>query len=93
MSRPEDRYVKLETTTLPSGRVVYKTARPRQVLIDEDTDLTLTGNEKDRMDILASNVYGDAGEWWRIAAANRHVNGSLHVKPNTDITLPRKKFL
>jgi len=91
MARPEDRYVKLEIKTLEDGRRVYKSARPRAVLIDEDTDVNLVANERDRMDVIARNVFGSTMDWWRIAAANRRVDGSLHIVPGTTIYIPRKQ--
>jgi nucleoid-associated protein YgaU len=90
MARPEDRYVNLEVKTLENGRRVYKSARPKSVYVNTDIDVTLIGNERDRMDVIAKNVYGSPMDWWRIAAANRRVNGSLHVLPNTPIIIPRK---
>jgi hypothetical protein len=92
-SRAEDRYVKLETKILPSGRVVYKSSRPRVVIVDTVNDIILTANEKDRFDVLANNVYGSAQDWWKIAAANKHVNGSLHMLPNLDIIIPKRVSL
>jgi nucleoid-associated protein YgaU len=87
MSRPEDRYVKLETKTLPDGRTVYKSARPITVSVD-DADRSIVANERDRLDIMANNVYGTPSDWWKLAAANKHVRGSLHVKPGTKLIIP-----
>lgn len=88
ISRPEDRYVKLEVKTLSNGRVVYKPAIPVSVPTD-DNDSTFVANERDRMDIIANNAYGTQFDWWRIAAANKHVNGSLHFKPGTKVVIPK----
>jgi nucleoid-associated protein YgaU len=87
-ARPEDRYFKLEKKTLPNGRVVYKSARPINVAT-KSTDLIVTADEGDRMDIIANNVYGSPVEWWRIAAANKHVNGSLHLRPGFQLIIPQ----
>ena len=89
MSRPEDRYVKLETKVLPNGKTVYRSAIPRTVDADPLTDTTIIANEQDRMDIIAHNVYGDSAEWWRIAAANKRVDGSLHLKPGNSVIIPK----
>jgi hypothetical protein len=89
MSRPEDRYVKLETRKLGNGKVVYRSARPRTIEVDENESLMITANERDRMDIIANNVFGSASEWWRIAAANRRVDGSLHLPVGTKIVIPK----
>jgi nucleoid-associated protein YgaU len=89
MSLPEDRYVKLETKTLPNGRVVYRSARP--LPIDPGpNDLSFTANERDRMDIIAHNAYGSPVEWWRIAAANRISKGSALIPPGTTVVIPSK---
>jgi nucleoid-associated protein YgaU len=89
MSIPEDRYVKLETKTLPNGRVVYQSARPLPV-DSSPNDLTFTANDRDRMDIIANNVYGSPSDWWRIAAANHISKGSVLIPPGTTIVIPSK---
>lgn len=83
-----DRYDNLETKKLPDGRTVYKASRPITVNIDV-TDLTFVANDADRLDVMGFTIYGDASQWWRIAKANGIVNGSLHIKPNTTISIPR----
>jgi nucleoid-associated protein YgaU len=89
MSQPEERYVELKTKILSDGRVVYRTAIPITITTDPLNDVTVVANERDRLDIIAHNVYGDASQWWRIAAANKHVNGSLHILPGESLIIPR----
>jgi nucleoid-associated protein YgaU len=89
MSRPEDRYIKLETKTLPDGRVVYKPALPRSVPVDDLNDVVIYAADTDRLDVMANNVYGSPTEWWRIAKANGMVNGSLFLTPGTKIIVPK----
>jgi nucleoid-associated protein YgaU len=89
MSRAEDRYVKLESKTLPDGRVVYKSAIPKVIEGDPVNDLTIVANERDRLDIIANNVFGDPTQWWRIASANGRVNGSLHILPGQTLIIPK----
>lgn len=89
MSRPEDRYVELTTKVLKDGRIVYNTAIPRTIATDELMDPTFHAHERVRMDIIANNVFGSPYEWWRIAAANKRVDGSLHVLPGTKLVIPR----
>jgi len=86
---PEERYVTLETKQLPDGRVVYKSALPITVVGDPNTDVTFVASDLDRLDILANNAYGSSMSWWRIAAANNRVNGSVHIKPGTHIIIPQ----
>ena len=90
MSKPEDRYVELRTKILPNGRIVYRSARPRPVKVDETTDFQLVATERTRMDVIAHNVFGSSTEWWRIAAANKRVDGSLHMLPNKNLIIPKK---
>lgn len=90
MANPEDRYVKLEIKTLSNGRRVYKSSRPISVPVNEASDITIYAGDADRMDVIAKNVYGSALDWWKIAAANKHVNGSLHIAPGTKIIIPRR---
>ena len=82
-----DRYQNLSTKVLPDGRVVYRAARP-SVVRPSITDAVIPANERDRFDIIANNVYGNAQEWWRLASINGRVDGSLHVKPGNDIRIP-----
>lgn len=88
MARPEDRYVRLTKKTLRNGKEVYRSARPKAVSTDE-ADIRIVANEQTRMDVLANNVFGSAMEWWRIAAANRRVDGSIHMKPNQTVIIPK----
>jgi hypothetical protein len=88
MAKPEDRYIRLTTQTLADGRVVYKSAIPVTVTTNPLTDLSFTAGERDRMDILANNQYGSSMDWWRIAAANKQVNGSLYIRPGIKLNIP-----
>jgi hypothetical protein len=84
-----DRYQNLEVKVLPDGRTVYKPARP-SVVRQSITDAVIYANERDRLDIIAKNVYGDAQQWWRLAALNGRTNGGLHVNPGSEIRIPTK---
>lgn len=88
MSRPDDRYRKLEVKKLEDGRNVYRSSIPISISTT-DSDSKFIAGELDRMDILAKNIFGSAQEWWRIAAANKKVNGSLHFKPGQTVIIPR----
>jgi hypothetical protein len=85
-----ERYDKpLQPITLADGRTVYKTARPSPVT-PAPGDVVLTAGEQDRFDILAQNIYRKSSEWWRIAAANGKVNGSLTVPIGSNLIIPQK---
>jgi hypothetical protein len=88
MSKPEDRYRNLKKKQLSDGTQVYRSAIP--ITIDlTDANEQFSASELDRMDILASNIYGSALDWWRIAAANKKVNGSIHFKPGQKVIIPK----
>jgi len=90
-ARAQDRYsTELTATKLPDGRTVFKTARPRIVSTNID-DVVISTGERDRADIMASNVYSSAMDWWRIAAANARVDGSLYFTPGQNVIIPRKR--
>ena len=89
MAFPEERYVKLETKRRADGKLVYRSCRPATVLADSNNDLITYANEMDRLDVIAHNVYGSAESWWKIAAANQQVNGSLTVRPGTKLLIPK----
>lgn len=88
----QDRYdTPLDLRTTVSGKVVYRSVIPTFVPTDSLTDNTIEANDALRMDVMAQNVYGDASEWWRIAAANGKINGSLYFRPGTTIIIPAKQ--
>ena len=88
-STPEERYRKVTKKILPNGKTVYGSVLPKTIRGDSLTDVILTANEDDRLDVIAQNAYGAADQWWRIACANRNVNGSLYLKPGTLFIIPK----
>lgn len=88
MSRPDERYENLKTKKLANGRTVYAPSRPK-VIETTDLDPVVIADERDRMDTIAKNVFGTAQDWWKIAAANRNVNGSIHFKPGKKVIIPK----
>lgn len=90
MSRLEDRYENLQIITLSNGKTVYRSCRPVNVVENTNDQLMVT-DEEDRLDILASTVYGSPEDWWKLAALNKHVNGSLHTRPGTILRIPRRR--
>lgn len=48
----------------------------------------VTADFGDRWDLLAYRYYGDAKYWYVIAAANGGINGSIFIKPGTEIIIP-----
>lgn len=88
MASPDERYTKLEIKLRADGKPVYKSARPATVLTSP-TDVTLYASETDRLDVIANNVYGSPEAWWRIAAANRLVNGGISIVPGSKLLIPK----
>lgn len=89
MSFPEERYVKLQITRRKDGKQVYRSCRPSSVTTDPVSDTTIYASEMDRMDVIANNVYGSPESWWKIAAANKQVNGSISVRPGSKLLIPK----
>lgn len=89
MAKAEDRYRKLLVKTGWDGKLVYRPAIPISIS-EKPGDMEFIANERDRMDIIANNVFGSSTEWWRIAAANKKVDGSLHIKVGTRVIIPRE---
>lgn len=87
----QDRYWNtLQTKVLSNGRVVYMSALPRPIYPNLLTDPYITAGDTVRMDVIAQGAYGSPHEWWRLAAANLKVNGSLYFRPGTQIVIPRR---
>lgn len=92
MANPSDRYTQpLATKTLPNGKTVYASALPAPVTVDPLNDILLKASEHDRMDIIAYNAYGGQQYWWRIAAANGLVNGSVFIPAGVQFFVPLAK--
>lgn len=89
MIRPEDRYDNLEIKTLENGQKVYNSARLKFIPINPLTDISIPATDTARLDMISNNVYGTSMLWWKIAAANGKINGSLYFKPGEYITIPK----
>jgi hypothetical protein len=89
MAFPEERYVKLRTMRRADGKLVYRSCRPATVVSDLANDTTIYASEMDRLDVIANNVYGSSESWWKIAAANHQVNGSISVSAGSKLLIPK----
>jgi nucleoid-associated protein YgaU len=72
-----------------SGTEVYRAARPIKIKVAAD-DSIIIANEGDRLDLLATKFYGSPRYWFVLASVNDLVNGSMHVKPGTQLRIPAK---
>lgn len=52
---------------------------------DDDYIITVLG---DRLDLIASDFYGDTSLWWIIASANSLPGDSLYPEPGTQLRIP-----
>lgn len=52
---------------------------------DDDYVITVLG---DRLDLMASDFYGDVTLWWIIASANALPGDSLYPEPGTQLRIP-----
>jgi hypothetical protein len=53
-----------------------------------DTDLYIISTQGDRLDLLASQYYGDRNLWWIIAVANNLNDASLSIEPGKQLRIP-----
>tara|TARA_Y100000034_G_scaffold75952_1_gene91217 strand:- start:331 stop:636 length:306 start_codon:yes stop_codon:yes gene_type:complete len=52
-------------------------------------DIYIYSKFGDRLDTLAFKYYDDVSLWWIIAKANHLGQGSLNIKPGTQIRIPQ----
>jgi hypothetical protein len=85
----QDRYATpLTVKKLEDGRMVYRSCRPRGVKNNSLRDVVVPATDVMRMDKVSYNAYGSSQRWWKIAAANRRVDGSMYFKPGSDVIIP-----
>ena len=90
MSSINDRYENnVQIKKLANGKMVYSSLRPKSISPNLLADAVITSTQIARMDVLSQNAYGTAIEWWRIAAANGRVDGSLYFRPGSTIIIPQ----
>jgi hypothetical protein len=58
----------------------------------DSTELYIQVTSSDRLDILASKLYGDQRLWYIIAAANGLGKGSLVVQSDTILRIPNRQL-
>lgn len=61
---------------------------PSVVIPDRDTDLFVSYNIEDRLEIVAHRVYGDASLWWIIMLANPEYAMEYDIEPGETIRVP-----
>ena len=90
------RYSGIKTISNPqdnNGAKFYSTVKNPQVPLSENDIYVLTG-ETDRLDLLASQFYGDSSLWWIIASANNNVGkDSIVLEAGLQIRIPSNPSL
>ena len=85
------RYSRIKVIQNPkdnNGARFYSTTFYPRIPLSENDIYVLTG-EKDRLDLLAQQFYGDPNLWWIIASANGELNkNSFHLPIGTQLRIP-----
>jgi hypothetical protein len=91
ISNPQDRYdTPLDTRKTSTGKTVYRSVMPKTISEDSSMNVELQASTTTRMDRLANDLLDSPFNWWKIAAINKKVDGSLYFSPGTKIKLPSK---
>ncbi len=88
---PQERYeTPMDIRKTPTGKNVYRSLIPKTIPEEQSLNVKLQTSISTRMDKLAQDLLDSPFNWWKIAAINNHVNGSLYFTPGTKINLPTK---
>jgi hypothetical protein len=91
---PDSRYARLPTVvaTTATGRNVVLVSRRLLPPLPSEPMATITSEAGDRLDLVATRVFGDPLLWWQVADANGVLDPSeLETEPGRpiDIAPPR----
>lgn len=85
------RYNRINTISTPSqnkGATFYTTTFYPDIPLSQEDIYVLT-SEGDRLDLLASQFYGDANLWWIISSANPSIpKNSINLPIGTQLRIP-----
>ena len=81
------RYETIETYKTTSGKVAYLPTRYPS-LAPSNNDYYIIVREQDRLDLIATDFYGDSTLWWVIAMANDLPGDSLFTPPGFQLRIP-----
>jgi nucleoid-associated protein YgaU len=79
-------YSKTLTTNETKKQYLESTIYP-QIKATSD-DIYVIATISDRLDVLATEYYGDKNLWWIIAVANNLNDATLHIEPGTQLRIP-----
>jgi len=71
------------------GSEVYRNTIPTRIRPAED-DTIITAGDADRLDSLAAKYYGLPSLWYVLASVNGLADGTMHVKPGTQLRIPAR---
>lgn len=84
-----NRYIDIQIET---GSVVTDPKYYRNVIYPEipatEDDTYVIASSYDRMDVIATDYYGDPSLWWIIASANNLPGNSLYLTNGTQVRIP-----
>ena len=81
------RYENIGTYTTDDGKVIYLPIKYPSVDTSND-DFYIITQATDRLDLIASDFYGDSTLWWVIAMANDLPGDSLFTTPGFQLRIP-----
>lgn len=79
--------IKIESGSAPTDPRYYRNAIYPEIPPTEE-DIYVIVTSYDRMDIIASDYYGDPSLWWIIASANNLPGNSLYLTNGTQVRIP-----
>ena len=84
-----NRYADIPILKTPTGPRYYATVRYPQVPLSEQ-DIYVITNQGDRLDLLASQYYGDPSLYWLISIANDSLTqGTITIPEGSQIRIPQ----
>jgi hypothetical protein len=80
-------------TTVQQNEVPRRNTLIYPAIPEHSEDIYVISTVGDRLDILASNFYGDSSLWWIIAAANTELRrDTLTVPTGVQVRIPYSKL-
>jgi len=81
------RYENIGTYTTGDGKVIYLPTKYPSVTTSSN-DFYIITQATDRLDLIATDFYGDSTLWWVIAMANDLPGDSLFTTPGFQLRIP-----
>ena len=79
--------IQIETGSFTTDPRYYTNAIYPEIETTED-DVYVIAASNDRLDVLATQYYGDPTLWWIISSANRLPGNSLYLTNGTQVRIP-----